>query len=152
MCRVYVRGKFRITIVVLQSSPSSNPEMQDTTFDGVRGVNLDGLAVRLWHGLLAALLGPDRIPADIISFCSMGRRTVEREGPGEPVTNCPGGEEGDQVECLLSERNIGPGRIDDNCKGTDGEADPETGVWCGELAVLPGDGLTEREGIGSLLA
>lgn len=123
--------------------------MQDTTFDGVRGVNRDGLAVRLWHGLLAALLGPDRIPADMINFCSIGRRTVGRE----PVTNCPGGEDGDQVECLRSERNVGPGpgRIEDNCRGTDGEVVPEPDVCCGEQGMaLPGCGLTERDGMGSL--
>jgi len=148
MCLVYVRGKFRITIVVLESSSSSQPVMQEMTFDGLRGVILDGLAVRLWHGLLAALLGPDRIPATII-FCSMGRRTVDREGPGEP-RNCPGGEEGDQVECLLSERKVGPGpeRIEDSCKGTDGDAAP--GATGEQGTGLPGGGLTEREGMGSL--
>lgn len=156
MCLVYVRGKFRITIVVLESSSSSQPVMQETTFDGLRGVILDGLAVRLWHGLLATLPGPDRRPAMII-FCSMGRRTVDREGPGEP-TNCPGGEDGEQAECLLSERSVGPGprRIEDSCKGSDGDAAPSaTGEQGtdpnGEQGTgPPGGGLTEREGIGSL--
>lgn len=127
MCLVYVLGRFRITIVVLESSLSSQPcrPTHDTTLDGLRGVILEGLAVRLWHGLLAGLLAPDRIPADKMIFCSMGRRTVGRDGPGEP-TNFPGGLEGDQVECLLSERNVGPGpgKIEDSCRGTDGEAAP----------------------------
>lgn len=91
-----------MTTVVLESliSEACIPG-NDVTFEGDRGVIRDGLALRL----LVTLPGGEREAANVaaIMSCSIGKRVVARDGPGEGgPANWPGGADGDHAIGLVA--------------------------------------------------